>query len=107
MWADSPHPSSQLPEVAIVPEASPLTWRGASGTLIHKIALPGGHREESSAAGWPTQIGQDLRQEAAQRLVIGLRYRIKALGEMDQRDLLESVSDPARCTPRMTTVSYK
>ena len=31
-------------------------WRGASGSCSHRIALPSGQRDGSSACGWPTQM---------------------------------------------------
>ena len=51
-----PRSSGRRRASASLPAASPLMWRGASGSCSQRIALPGGQRDGSSACGWPTQI---------------------------------------------------
>ena len=54
---------------AISPAASPLMWRGASGSCSQRIALPSGQRDGSKRVRLADADGRRLRQHAALGLV--------------------------------------
>src|SRR5882757_7830051 len=67
-------------------------WRGASGSCSHRIALPSGQRDGSSACGWPTQMvgtsGSRPRTASLQAL--------ETRRQMQQRNLVEALAAPGR-----------
>jgi hypothetical protein len=63
-------------------------WRGASGSCSQRIALPSGARG-SSAVGWPTQIVGAAGKHAALGLVRRFRHGVDAVGQVDQRHILQ------------------
>ena len=78
------------------PAASPLMWRGASGSCSHRIAWPSGQRDGSSACGWPTQIVGTAGSMPRSASLRGLRHAVEAGRQMQQRDRAEPSASPCR-----------